>query len=116
MATKIRLKRMGTKRRPYYRIVATDSRRAVRGPVLDTLGHYAPIEKPGKIVVDEGKVFKWLDDGAETSDTIKTLFTQIGLTEKYAAQKAGNDVSGMEIKTTITERPKKRKSKKAKED
>ncbi|MEZ5357844.1 MAG: 30S ribosomal protein S16 [Candidatus Zixiibacteriota bacterium] len=112
MATKIRLKRMGSKRRPYYRIVAIDSRRAVNGPVLDNIGTYAAIEQPAKILVDEGKVFKWLNDGAEPSDTVAALFTQIGLTKKYHAQKAGQDVSGMTIETTITERPKKRKSKK----
>lgn len=112
MATKIRLKRMGSKRRPYYRIVAIDSRRAVNGPVLDNIGQYAAIEQPAKIIVEEDKVFKWLDEGAVVSDTVASLFTQIGLTKKYHAQKAGQDVSEMTIATTISERPKKRKSKK----
>lgn len=112
MATKIRLKRMGSKRRAFYRFVAIDSRRAVSGPELEILGHYAPIEKPAKVVVDEEKVFKWLDDGAETSDTVASLFTQIGLTKKYLARKAGQDVSEMTIETTITERSKKRKARK----
>ena len=112
MATKIRLKRMGTKKRPYYRIVAIDSRRAVGGPVLENLGQYAPIEKPGRVVVKEDSIFKWLDDGAELSDTVSSIFTQIGLSQKYQARKAGQDISEMEIQTTITEKPKKRKSKK----
>lgn len=112
MATKIRLKRMGSKRRPYYRVVAIDSRKPASGPVLDILGHYAPIEKPGKVIVNEEKVFKWLNDGAEPSDTVASLFTQIGLTKKYLAAKAGQDVSEMTIETTITEKPKKRKPKK----
>lgn len=112
MATKIRLKRMGTKRRPYFRIVAIDSRRAVNGPVLENLGHYAPIEKPGRVVVHEEAVYRRLDEGAETSDTVAALFTQIGLTNKYLARKAGQDVSEMTLETTITEKPKKRKSKK----
>lgn len=103
---------MGAKKRPYYRFVAIDSRRAAGGPVLENLGHYAPIEKPARVVVDEEKVFKWLDDGAEPSDTVASLFTQIGLTKKYKALKAGQDVSEMTIETTITERPKKRKDKK----
>jgi small subunit ribosomal protein S16 len=103
---------MGSKRRPYYRVVAIDSRKPVNGPILENLGHYAPIEKPARIIVHEEKVYKWLDDGAEPSDTVASLFTQIGLTEKYLAQKAGKDVSEMTIETTITERPKKRKSKK----
>ena len=106
---------MGTKRRPYYRIVATDSRRAVSGPVLETLGHYAAIEKLAKGIVDEEKGYKWLDEGATPSDTVATLFTQIGLTKKYLAKKAGQDVTEITIETTITERPKKRKSKKSAE-
>ncbi len=112
MATIIRLKRMGSKRRPYYRIVAIDSRRAVSGPVLDNIGHYAAIEQPAKIIIDETKAFKWMSEGAEISDTVASLFTQVGLTKKFLAHKAGQDVSEMTIETTITERPKKRKSKK----
>ena len=112
MATKIRLKRMGTKKRPYYRIVAVDSRRSVSGPVLDNLGQYAPIEKPGRVTVNEVKVFKWLDDGAEISSTVSSIFTQIGLSQKYQAHQAGQDISEMEVKTSITEKPKNRKSKK----
>ena len=112
MSTKIRLKRLGTKRRPYYRIVAIDSRRAVNGPVLDSFGTYAAIEQPAKVLIDEERAFKWLDEGAEISNTVATLFTQVGLTKKYLAKKAGQDVSEMAIAQTITERPKKRKAKK----
>ncbi len=112
MATKIRLKRMGSKRRPYYRVVAIDSRRPVNGPVLENLGHYAAIEKPARVIVNEENIYKWLDEGAQPSDTVASLFTQIGLTKKYLAKKAGQDVSEMTIETTITEKPKKRKSKK----
>ena len=103
---------MGSKRRPYYRVIAIDSRKPVNGPVLDNLGHYAAIEKPARVIVDEAKVYKWLDDGAQPSDTVASLFSQIGLTKKYLAKKAGQDVSEMAIETTITEKPKKRKSKK----
>ena len=112
MSTKIRLKRMGTKKRPYFRIIAIDSRRAVNGPELENLGQYAPIEKPGRVTVREDKVYRWLDQGAEPSDTVAALFTQIGLTKKYLAKKAGQDVSAVELKTTIIEKPKKRKPKK----
>jgi len=112
LATKIRLKRMGAKKRPFFRFVAIDSRRAAQGPEIEILGHYAPIEKPAKVIIDEQKVFKWLDTGAEPSDTVAALFTQVGLTQKYLAQKAGKDVSEMTLRTTITERVKKRKEKK----
>jgi small subunit ribosomal protein S16 len=103
---------MGSKRRAYYRLVATDSRKSVTGTILENLGHYAPIEKPARVIVDEEKIFKWLNEGAQPSDTVASLFTQIGLTKKYLAQKAGQDVSEMTIETTITEKPKKRKPKK----
>ena len=112
MATKIRLKRMGAKKRPQYRIVAIDSRRAAQGPALANLGQYNPIEKPATITVHEDKIFKWLDNGAEMSDTVHSLFLEIGLIKKYEAQKAGQDVAEMEVKKEITEKPKKRKSKK----
>ncbi len=112
MSTKLRLKRMGTKKRPYFRIIAIDSRRAVNGPELENLGQYAPIEKPGRVTVREDKIYSWLDKGAQPSDTVAALFTQIGLTKKYLAKKAGQDVSTVELKTTITEKPKKRKPKK----
>jgi small subunit ribosomal protein S16 len=112
LATKIRLKRMGAKKRPFYRIVAIDSRKPATGPYLDNLGNYNPIEKPARVTADEEKIFKWLDDGAQLSDTVESLFRQIGLMQKYEAKKAGQDVGEMEVKTTITERPKKRKKKK----
>ena len=102
---------MGTKKRPYFRIIAIDSRRAANGPALEILGQYAPIEKPGRVTVHEEKVYRWLNNGAEPSDTVAALFSQIGLTAKYLAGKAGQDTSTMELKTTITEKPKKRKPK-----
>ena len=112
MATIIRLKRMGTKKRAFYRIVVIDSRKSVGGPYLENLGHYSPIEKPARVVTHEEKIFKWLDHGVQLSETVASLFSQIGLTQKYRAKMAGQDVSEMEIKTVITERPKKRKKKK----
>ncbi len=112
MATIIRLKRMGAKKRPFYRIIAIDSRKPASGPYLDNLGQYDPVVKPAKLMTHEDKIFKWLDDGAEMSQTIQALFKQIGLIQKYQAKKDGQDVSEMEDKTTMTERPKKLKKKK----
>ena len=103
---------MGTKKRPFYRIVAIDSRKPSSAPYLDNLGYFNPIEKPGKITAHEDLIFKWLDTGAQMSDTVASLFKQIGLTAKYTAKKSGQDVSEIEIKTAIIERPKKRKTKK----
>ncbi len=114
MAVHLRLLRIGAKRQPYYRIVAADSRRARDGRFLEILGTYNPIRKPAEVKIFEEKVTKWFDDGAEASDTVRTLLTQIGFIEKYNRAKKGEDVSQVELKPSITERPKKtRRMKKA---
>jgi small subunit ribosomal protein S16 len=100
---------MGAKKRPIYRFVAIDSRRAREGRFVDHLGFYNPLDKPATVKVDEEKVFQWLKQGAEPSDTVKSLFAQIGLNEKWELVRQGKDASGVEIKTFIAERPKKRK-------
>ncbi len=114
MAVHIRLKRMGKKKRPFYRIVAADSRRARDGRFLEVLGTYNPIERPAVVTVNEDRLSYWLNEGAEASDTVGSLLTQVGFIAKYEKAKAGGDVSEMELKATITERKKKtRKVKKA---
>jgi small subunit ribosomal protein S16 len=105
---------MGKKKRPFYRIVAADSRRARDGRFLEVLGTYNPIERPAVISLKEERLTHWLNEGAETSDTVASLLTQVGFTEKYHQAKAGGDVTEMEVKPTIIERKKKtRKVKKA---
>ena len=114
MAVHIRLRRMGTKKRPFYRIVAADSRRARDGRFLEVLGTYNPIEKPASVAVKEERLTYWIDQGGVPSDTVASLLTQIGFTEKYHKAKSGGDVSEVELKKTIAERKKKtRKIKKA---
>ena len=114
MAATIRLRRMGAKKRPMYRLVAIDSRNARQGRFIDMLGHYNPIVRPATLVVDEEKVMKWLKLGALPSDTVHTLFSQVGINEKWELMKLGKDASGVEIKTTLVERKKRtRKAKKA---
>jgi len=114
LAVHLRLKRMGAKKRPFYRIVAADSRRSRDGRFLEIVGTYNPITKPAEVTVAEDKLTKWLDDGAIPSDTVGSLLTQIGFTEKYLKAKKGEDVSEVTLRTTITERKKKtRKMKKA---
>jgi small subunit ribosomal protein S16 len=105
---------MGAKKRPMYRFVAIDSRRAREGRFVDMLGHYNPIVRPATISIDEEKVFHWLKEGATPSETVHTLFSQIGINEKWELLKQGKDASGVEIKTMILERKKRsRKAKKA---
>lgn len=114
MAVHIRLRRMGAKKRAYYRIVAADSRFPRDGRFLETVGTYNPITKPAEISLAEEKLGRWLDQGAIPSATVGSLLTQVGYTEKYQKAKKGEDVSELSIRTTIKERPKKtRKMKKA---
>jgi len=105
---------MGAKKRPYYRIVAMDSRRARDGRFLEIVGTYNPITQPAEVNVHEDKLTTWLNQGAQPSDTVKSLLTQIGFIEKYDKARRGEDVSEITLKTAITERRKKtRKMKKA---
>ncbi|MCK9526021.1 MAG: 30S ribosomal protein S16 [Limnochordia bacterium] len=87
MAVKIRLKRMGAKKRPFYRLVVADSRAARDGAFIDTLGFYNPIAEPVELKIDEEKTIDWLQKGAQPSDTAKTLLKKSGVMEKFAASR-----------------------------
>jgi small subunit ribosomal protein S16 len=112
VALKIRLRRMGAKKRPTYRIVAIDSRKAREGRFVELLGWYNPIEKPAKVKVHEEKVYKYLDAGAQSSETVGSIFKNVGLLRKYQMMKKGEDVSDIKLADTIKERKKKKKKKK----
>lgn len=79
MATKIRLKRMGAKKNPFYRIVVADSRAPRDGRFIDEVGTYNPNKQPAFVEVNAEKVQKWLSTGAQPSDTVKSLFKQAGV-------------------------------------
>ena len=79
MATKIRLKRMGAKKSPFYRVVVADSRYPRDGRFIETLGYYNPLTNPAEIKIDEDKAKKWIEDGAQISDTVKNLFKKAGI-------------------------------------
>ncbi|KGE73948.1 30S ribosomal protein S16 [Spirochaeta lutea] len=77
MSVKIRLKRFGSKKRPYYRIVVMDSRTARDGKAIEELGFYHPIEADDKqLVVQEEKIKEWLEKGATPSDTVRKLLNK----------------------------------------
>jgi len=115
VATTIRLRRMGAKKRPFYRLVATDSRKARNGRFVEILGYYHPIEKPARVSLDENRIYRWLDTGAATSDTVSSIFRETGLWDKWDKKKKGEDITEIELKTELTERVKKKKPKKAEE-
>lgn len=114
MAVRIRLRRMGAKKRPFYRIVVADSRSPREGRFIESLGQYSPIDKPASVKVNEERVYYWLKNGALPTDTVNSFLRKIGLLRKWAALKKGVDVSGMEISNFIPER-RKRKKRKTKE-
>ncbi|MEE2775336.1 MAG: 30S ribosomal protein S16 [Acidobacteriota bacterium] len=70
---KIRLRRMGARNRPFYRVVVSDSRRTPRAPAIDELGYYDPCQKPAVVKIDAGKIDAWLAKGALMSPTVKKL-------------------------------------------
>ncbi|AKO93864.1 MULTISPECIES: 30S ribosomal protein S16 [Priestia] len=83
MAVKIRLKRMGSKKSPFYRIVVADSRSPRDGRFIETVGTYNPLEQPAAVKINEELALKWLTDGAKPSDTVRNLFSKEGIMEKF---------------------------------
>ena len=83
MAVKIRLTRMGAKKRPSYRIVATDSRRPVHGQYLEQIGFYNPLTNPAEVKIDEEVALKWLRNGAQLTDTTRDIFSKAGIIKKF---------------------------------
>ena len=79
MAVKIRLRRMGAKKTPFYRIVVADSRFPRDGRFIEEIGYYNPLEEPSVVKVDPDKVKKWLANGAQPTDTVKELFKKHGV-------------------------------------
>ena len=88
MAVKIRLTRMGAKKRPTYRIVATDSRRPRDGQYLELIGTYSPIDtEENQVKINEEVALKWLNSGAIPTDTVRNLFSKEGIMKKFAVSK-----------------------------
>ena len=89
MSVKIRLKRMGAKKTPFYRIVVADSRSPRDGRQIETVGTYNPLTKPAEVKIDETKVLEWMQNGAKPSDTVRNLFSEQGIMEKFHNAKLG---------------------------
>lgn len=87
MAVKIRMKRMGSKRNPFYRLVVADSRAPRDGRIIEQVGTYNPVSKPAEVKINEELVMKWLRDGAKPSDTVKNLLSKEGIIKKFHDEK-----------------------------
>ncbi len=85
MAVKIRLRRMGTKQTPFYRMVVADGRTARDGRFLESLGTYDPLKNPVALKIDADKALEWLKRGAQPTDTVRTLLRKAGVMQRLAA-------------------------------
>ena len=81
MAVKIRLRRMGAKKAPFYRVVVADSRAPRDGKFIEEIGYYDPMKEPKVIEINAELAKKWLENGAQPTDTVKKLFKNAGIVE-----------------------------------
>ena len=87
MAVKLRLKRMGSKKKPFYRVVAADSRSPRDGKVIEEVGYYNPVANPAEIKIDKELAMKWLNNGAQPTDTVRDLLKGQGILKELHEQK-----------------------------
>ena len=125
MAVKLRLKRMGKKKQPIYKIVAADARSPRDGRFLEAIGLYNPLTDPHTINIKEDRALYWLNNGAQPTNTVKSLLRQKGITLKHELVKRGLDEDKVETEMANWQKlkeagasqkaKKKKKSRKAKE-
>ncbi len=89
MSVKIRMRRMGSKRKPFYRIVVADSRMPRDGRFIEEVGYYNPLTNPDEVKLEEDKIFEWLEKGAQPSDTVRSLLSKAGLMTRSHDAKYG---------------------------
>ena len=84
---KLRLQRFGTKKKPFYRVVAADSKKPRDGRYLEIVGVYDPTKEPAFVEIDQEKTMKWLRLGAQPTDTVRSLFNKAGIIKQFVAEK-----------------------------
>ncbi len=87
MAVKLRLKRMGAKKKPFYRIVAADSRSPRDGRFIEALGTYDVTSKDGNVTLDEERIIYWLNNGAQPTETVRSILSKKGVIAKFKSTK-----------------------------
>ncbi|MBE3594773.1 MAG: 30S ribosomal protein S16 [Candidatus Carbobacillus altaicus] len=87
MAVKIRLRRLGAKKRPFYRIVVADSRSPRDGRFIEEIGYYNPLVDPAEVKVEMERALYWLKNGAQPTDTVRTLLRRAGVLKTFAEAK-----------------------------
>jgi len=87
MATRIRLRRLGAKKRPFYRVVVADQRAPRDGRFIENIGKYHPLEDPSLIEIDEERALHWLRTGAQPSEQVQNLMSKTGIWDKFVAER-----------------------------
>jgi small subunit ribosomal protein S16 len=87
MSTRIRLRRMGANKRPFYRVVVADQRSPRDGRFIENIGKYHPLEDPSLIDIDEGRALHWLRVGAQPSEQVRNLMVKVGIWEKFVTER-----------------------------
>lgn len=87
MSTRIRLRRMGASKRPFYRVVVADQRSPRDGRFIENIGKYHPLEDPSLIEIDEARALHWLRVGAQPSDQVRNLMVKIGIWDKFVQER-----------------------------
>lgn len=87
MAVRIRLKRLGAKKRPFYRVVVADQRSPRDGRFIENIGRYQPMDDPSLIEIDEERALHWLRVGAQPSNTVRVLMTKVGIWDRFTAER-----------------------------
>lgn len=100
MPVKLRLKRMGKKKQPIYKVVAADARSPRDGKFLEAIGSYNPMSEPHTVDIKEERALYWLKVGAQPTDTVRSLLRQLGITLKYDLQKRGLSAEQIEAEVS----------------
>ena len=87
MSVRIRLKRLGAKKRPFYRVVVADQRSPRDGRFIENIGRYQPMDDPSVIEIDEERALHWLRVGAQPSNTVRVLMTKVGIWNRFVSEK-----------------------------
>jgi small subunit ribosomal protein S16 len=87
MSVRIRLKRIGAHKAPFYRVVVSDSRSPRDGRFIEEIGVYNPVAQPAQVQIDEEKALKWLQNGAQASETVRNLLSKAGVLKKFHESK-----------------------------
>jgi small subunit ribosomal protein S16 len=93
---KIRLRRMGTKKRPFFRVVVADARSPRDGRFIENIGRYHPMSDPSVMEIDEERALHWLRNGAQPSDPVRVLLEKLGIWEKFRSRAARVPDAGVE--------------------